>query len=50
MDNFEFIITTFLQLGTMDKKLDALTHILNSLAQKNQAPFRSIEDDVWEGV
>ncbi|XP_015835061.1 potassium voltage-gated channel subfamily KQT member 1 isoform X3 [Tribolium castaneum] len=35
------------QLGTMDKKLDALTHILNSLAQKNQAaPLRSIEDDV----
>ncbi|XP_068908480.1 potassium voltage-gated channel subfamily KQT member 1-like isoform X2 [Tenebrio molitor] len=34
------------QLGTMDKKLDALTHILNSLAQKNQASLRSIEDDV----
>lgn len=31
------------QLGTMDKKLDSLTHILNSLVQKNQ---RSIEDDV----
>ncbi|XP_063927847.1 potassium voltage-gated channel subfamily KQT member 1-like isoform X2 [Zophobas morio] len=34
------------QLGTMDKKLDALTHILNTLAQKNQASLRSIEDDV----
>ncbi|XP_044254988.1 potassium voltage-gated channel subfamily KQT member 1-like isoform X2 [Tribolium madens] len=33
------------QLGTMDKKLDALTHILNAMAQKNQ-PLKSIEDDV----
>ncbi|XP_024869783.1 potassium voltage-gated channel subfamily KQT member 1 isoform X3 [Temnothorax curvispinosus] len=34
------------QLSVMDKKLDQLVHVLNALAQKQQIPLRSIEDDV----
>ncbi|XP_011348876.2 potassium voltage-gated channel subfamily KQT member 1 isoform X3 [Ooceraea biroi] len=34
------------QLSVMDKKLDQLTYVLNALAQKQQIPLRSIEDDV----
>ncbi|CAH0561308.1 unnamed protein product [Brassicogethes aeneus] len=33
------------QLGSMDKKLDALTHVLNVLLQKHQI-LRPLEDDV----
>jgi len=35
-----------LQLSVMDKKLDQLVHVLNAVAQKQQIPLRSIEDDV----
>ncbi|KYN43114.1 Potassium voltage-gated channel subfamily KQT member 1 [Trachymyrmex septentrionalis] len=34
------------QLSVMDKKLDQLVHVLNAVAQKQQIPLRSIEDDV----
>ncbi|CAK9805403.1 Potassium voltage-gated channel subfamily KQT member 1 [Anthophora plagiata] len=34
------------QLSVMDKKLDQLVYVLNALAQKQQIPLRSIEDDV----
>lgn len=31
----------------MDKKLDQLMYVLNAVAQKQQIPLRSIEDEVW---
>ncbi|XP_032663936.1 potassium voltage-gated channel subfamily KQT member 1 isoform X2 [Odontomachus brunneus] len=34
------------QLSVMDKKLDQLVYVLNAVAQKQQIPLRSIEDDV----
>ncbi|XP_012225765.1 potassium voltage-gated channel subfamily KQT member 1 isoform X5 [Linepithema humile] len=34
------------QLSVMDKKLDQLMYVQNALAQKQQIPLRSIEDDV----
>ncbi|XP_015431036.1 PREDICTED: potassium voltage-gated channel subfamily KQT member 1 [Dufourea novaeangliae] len=34
------------QLSVMDKKLDQLGYVLNAVAQKQQIPLRSIEDDV----
>ncbi|KAL2745226.1 potassium voltage-gated channel subfamily KQT member 1 isoform X1 [Vespula maculifrons] len=34
------------QLAVMDKKLDQLVYVLNAMAQKQQIPLRSIEDDV----
>ncbi|XP_011266216.1 potassium voltage-gated channel subfamily KQT member 1 isoform X2 [Camponotus floridanus] len=34
------------QLSVMDKKLDQLMYVLNAVAQKQQIPLRSIEDDV----
>ncbi|XP_076749256.1 potassium voltage-gated channel subfamily KQT member 1-like isoform X2 [Xylocopa sonorina] len=34
------------QLSLMDKKLDQLVYVLNAVAQKQQIPLRSIEDDV----
>ncbi|XP_066603243.1 potassium voltage-gated channel subfamily KQT member 1 isoform X2 [Prorops nasuta] len=34
------------QLSIMDKKLDQLIYVLNAVAQKQQIPLRSIEDDV----
>ncbi|KAK0079514.1 hypothetical protein PV325_001109 [Microctonus aethiopoides] len=34
------------QLAVMDKKLDQLVYVLNAVAQKQQIPLRSIEDDV----
>ncbi|XP_076378333.1 potassium voltage-gated channel subfamily KQT member 1 isoform X4 [Megalopta genalis] len=34
------------QLSVMDKKLDHLGYVLNAVAQKQQIPLRSIEDDV----
>lgn len=39
-------LTVLLQLGLMDKKLDALTYVLNALAQKQQIVTREVEDDV----
>ncbi|XP_057339884.1 potassium voltage-gated channel subfamily KQT member 1-like isoform X3 [Microplitis mediator] len=34
------------QLSVMDKKLDQLVYVLNAMAQKQQIPLRSIEDEV----
>ncbi|XP_069691058.1 potassium voltage-gated channel subfamily KQT member 1-like isoform X2 [Periplaneta americana] len=34
------------QLSIMDKKLDQLVHVLNAVAQKQQIPIRSVEDEV----
>ncbi|CAL1689125.1 unnamed protein product [Lasius platythorax] len=34
------------QLSVMDKKLDQIMYVLNAVAQKQQIPLRSIEDDV----
>ncbi|XP_048262884.1 potassium voltage-gated channel subfamily KQT member 1 isoform X4 [Bombus terrestris] len=34
------------QLSVIDKKLDQLVYVLNAVAQKQQIPLRSIEDDV----
>ncbi|GLH09793.1 Potassium voltage-gated channel protein Shaker [Gryllus bimaculatus] len=34
------------QLCVMDKKLDQLVYVLNAVAQKQQIPIRSVEDDV----
>ncbi|OXU20905.1 hypothetical protein TSAR_012633 [Trichomalopsis sarcophagae] len=34
------------QLSIMDKKLDQLMYVLNAVAQKQQIPLRSIEDEV----
>ncbi|XP_063224773.1 potassium voltage-gated channel subfamily KQT member 1 [Bacillus rossius redtenbacheri] len=34
------------QLTVMDKKIDQLMYVLNAVAQKQQIPIRSIEDDV----
>ncbi|XP_034937788.1 potassium voltage-gated channel subfamily KQT member 1-like isoform X2 [Chelonus insularis] len=34
------------QLAVMDKKLDQLVYVLNAMAQKQQIPLRSIEDEV----
>ncbi|KAI4500102.1 hypothetical protein M0802_004972 [Mischocyttarus mexicanus] len=35
-----------IKLSVMDKKLDQLVYVLNAVAQKQQIPLRSIEDDV----
>ena len=40
------LFALFFQLSIMDKKLDQLVHVLNALAQKQQIPIRSIEDEV----
>ncbi|XP_017891727.1 potassium voltage-gated channel subfamily KQT member 1-like isoform X3 [Ceratina calcarata] len=34
------------QLSVMDKKLDQLVYVLNAVAQKQQIPLRSVEDEV----
>lgn len=40
------VISILFQLSIMDKKLDQLMYVLNAVAQKQQIPLRSIEDEV----